>query len=72
MKDSLALSALRIALSRRILGPDLVHHSERGSQYASGDYTSLLKENGIVLIKAPLILSQKKSLVTRYISSSNQ
>jgi transposase InsO family protein len=24
-----------------------VHHSDRGSQYASGDYTDLLKENGI-------------------------
>ena len=29
--------------------PGLVHHSDRGSQYASGDYTDLLKENGIVI-----------------------
>ncbi len=28
------LGALRIALSRRVVGPDLVHHSDRGSQYA--------------------------------------
>ena len=27
--------------------PGLVHHSDRGVQYASGDYTGLLKENGI-------------------------
>ncbi|MGI9070285.1 MAG: DDE-type integrase/transposase/recombinase [Bryobacteraceae bacterium] len=26
---------------------NLVHHSDRGSQYASGDYTDLLKANGI-------------------------
>jgi len=27
--------------------PGLVHHSDRGSQYASGDYTQLLADNGI-------------------------
>ena len=27
--------------------PGLVHHSDRGSQYASHDYTDLLKANGI-------------------------
>ena len=36
-----------MALSRRVVGPGLVHHSDRGSQYASGDYTGLLKENGV-------------------------
>jgi len=49
MEDSLTLSALQMALSRRIVEPGLVHHSDRGSQYASLDYTSLLKENGIVI-----------------------
>jgi transposase InsO family protein len=47
LEDELTLSALRMALSRRAVGPGLVHHSDRGSQYASGDYTQLLKENGI-------------------------
>ena len=49
MEDSLTLSALQMALSRRIVEPGLVHHSDRGSQYASLDYTNLLKENGIVI-----------------------
>ena len=49
MDNTLTLSALRMALSRRVVGPDLVHHSDRGSQYASGDYTDLLKENGIAI-----------------------
>jgi putative transposase len=49
MEDELTLSALRMALSRRVVAPGLVHHSDRGSQYASGDYTDLLKENGIVI-----------------------
>ena len=47
IEDDLTLSALRMALSRRIVEPGLVHHSDRGSQYASGGYTDLLKENGI-------------------------
>ena len=37
----------KMALSRRSVQPGLVHHSDRGSQYASSDYTDLLKENGI-------------------------
>jgi len=47
MEDSLTLTALRMALSRRAVGPGLVHHSDRGSQYASNDYTDLLKANGV-------------------------
>jgi putative transposase len=47
MEDELTLSALRMALSRRVVEPGLVHHSDRGSQYASVDYTELLKENDI-------------------------
>jgi putative transposase len=47
MEDELTLSALRMALSRRVIEAGLVHHSDRGSQYASLAYTDLLKENGI-------------------------
>ena len=32
-----------------MVGPDLVRHSDRGSQYGSGDYTDLLKENSIAI-----------------------
>jgi len=42
MEDELALTALRMALSRRVVEVGLVHHSDRGSQYASNDYTDLL------------------------------
>ena len=47
LEDSLTLAALRMALSRREIQPGLVHHSDRGSQYASNDYTDLLKAHGI-------------------------
>jgi len=47
LEDGLTLTALRMALSRRVVQPGLVHHSDRGSQYASGDYTQLLKDKQI-------------------------
>jgi putative transposase len=47
LEDSLTLAALRRALSRRTVTPELVHHSDRGVQYASGDYTQLLKDHHI-------------------------
>jgi putative transposase len=49
MEDDLTLSALRMALSRRTVEPGLVHHSDRGSQYASSDYTGLLKAHQILI-----------------------
>jgi putative transposase len=47
IEDDLTLAALRMALEQRKPGPGLVHHSDRGSQYASNDYTDLLKDRGI-------------------------
>jgi transposase InsO family protein len=47
MEDDLTLAALRMALASRNIRPGLVHHSDRGSQYASNDYTDLLKANSI-------------------------
>jgi len=46
IEDDLTLAALRMALEGRRPLPGLVHHSDRGSQYASGDYTDLLKAQG--------------------------
>ena len=49
LEDELTLTALRMALARRTVQPGLVHHSDRGSQYASGDYTDLLKAHQIAI-----------------------
>ena len=46
MEDNLTVAALRMALELRSPSPGLVHHSDRGSQYASGHYTDLLKTQG--------------------------
>jgi transposase InsO family protein len=47
LEDDLSLAALRMALRSRTPGPGLVHHSDRGIQYASGDYTNVLKDNKV-------------------------
>jgi len=46
MEDELTLAALGMALELRRPPAGWVHHSDRGSQYASGDYTNLLKAHG--------------------------
>ena len=46
--DDCTLDALGMALARRGPPPGLLLHSDRGSQYASGDYQKVLAENGIV------------------------
>lgn len=43
----LALKALRMALASRTVQPGLVHHSDRGVQYAAADYVALLQEHKI-------------------------
>ena len=47
LEAELALSALRMALRQRKPLPGLVHHSDRGVQYACGDYTDLLRQHQI-------------------------
>jgi putative transposase len=50
MRTTLVLDALRMALSRRRHGADveLIHHSDRGSQYLSNDYTQTLDDHGVL------------------------
>ena len=43
----LALDALRMALAQRCPQPGLIHHSDRGSHYASGDYRQQLTSHGL-------------------------
>ena len=47
LEAALALEALRMALRHRRPKPGLVHHSDRGVQYASYDYTAELQQHGI-------------------------
>jgi transposase InsO family protein len=49
LESELVLSALRQALRERKPAVGLVHHSDRGVQYACGEYTALLKEHRIAI-----------------------
>lgn len=49
LEDELTITALRMALDRRSPMPGLIHHSDRGVQYASGGYTGLLKDHHITI-----------------------
>ncbi len=45
LEAELAMAALRMALSERQPAPGLVHHSDRGVQYASLNYTAMLQQH---------------------------
>lgn len=46
---TLVEDALLLALGRRVVTDELLHHSDRGSQYASQDYQQLLQQHGITV-----------------------
>lgn len=48
LATELALRALRMALGRREIAPGLIHHTDRGCQYSSGDYQDALARSGLV------------------------
>lgn len=45
---SLTLKALQMALAQRRPGPGLIHHSDRGVQYACADYQRLLEGHHLI------------------------
>jgi transposase InsO family protein len=47
MDDGLVLGALRRAIRERQPGAGLIHHTDRGGQYASGRYRDVLRRSGI-------------------------
>ena len=47
MRADLCLEALDMAVRSRTVGPELVHHSDRGSQYAGSDYARVLQGLGV-------------------------
>ena len=49
LEAELAIAALQMALQERQPTAGLVHHSDRGVQYASLAYTELLKQHGVTI-----------------------
>ncbi len=48
LESALATDALRMALGSRGPARALLHHSDRGVQYASGEYQALLQRHGMI------------------------
>jgi transposase InsO family protein len=46
--ESLTLAALQMALDQRQPAPGLLHHTDRGTTYASGTYQDVLEQNEII------------------------
>jgi transposase InsO family protein len=53
MTTELVVQALQMALHTRKPEADLLHHSDRGTQYASHDYRALLKTHHIAVSMSP-------------------
>jgi len=49
LDEKLTLDALDMALGSRQIEPGLVHHSDRGVQYAAKGYTERLRQHGIAI-----------------------
>jgi putative transposase len=49
MPQELTIEVLHVALGWRDPPDGLVHHSDRGSQYAANDYRDVLKARGITV-----------------------
>jgi putative transposase len=47
LSPGLTIAALRVAIAKRNTSGGLIHHSDQGFQYCSGQYVKILKENGI-------------------------
>lgn len=47
MTKELVINALNMAIFKRKPGKDLIHHSDRGSQYCSNDFRKLLNDHDI-------------------------
>jgi putative transposase len=52
LDTSLTLEALERAVARRQIGPGVIHHSDQGVQYASGEYADELKRHGFLISMA--------------------
>ncbi len=52
LDTTLTLQALRMAITERKPGPGVIHHSDQGVQYASGDYVDELKKHGFEISMA--------------------
>ena len=69
MKKSLVIRALMMAINLRNPPAGLIHHSDRGSQYASRAYQNMLKQHGMICSMSRKGNCWDNSPVERFFSS---
>ena len=69
MPAELVCRALRMALGQRQPGAGLILHSDRGSQYASHEYQTLLKQHGIICSMSRLCNCWDNAVMERFFLS---
>lgn len=69
MREELVEDALRMALVRRCPPKGLVHHSDRGVQYASGAYQACLQQAGITISMSRKANCWDNSIMERFFGS---
>lgn len=69
MKKALVIRALMMAINLRQPPPGLIHHSDRGSQYASLAYQAWLKQHGMICSMSRKGNCWDNSPVERFFSS---
>jgi putative transposase len=69
LKTELVLDALNMAIYTRHPKPGLIHHSDRGSQYASVEFGSRLKEVGLLPSMGSVADAYDDSMAESFVST---
>jgi transposase InsO family protein len=66
LDTTVTLQALRMAIDQRQPGPGIIHHSDQGVQYASGEYIDELKGHGFLISMASTGNSYEKPMMESF------
>jgi len=69
MHQDLTSAALTMAIARRRPGRGVIHHSDRGSQYASQSYRDQLASHGLVSSMSRVAMPYDNAVVESFFSS---
>ena len=69
LKTELVLDALNMAIYNRRPEPGLIHHSDRGSQYTSVEFSSRLREAGILPSMGSVADAYDNSMAESFVST---
>jgi putative transposase len=69
LKTDLVLDALNMAIYNWRPAPGLIHHSDRGSQYTSVEFSSRLKETGLLPSMGSVADAYDNSMVESFVST---